>query len=149
LKLKHLLHSVFTIPPRNAVAATIEKSPIFTCRNCLIPSIVALHTGKVKRATQIGWRVTPVSAISHRMLVSKPVIGRSRTRLACVRLNRYRTDVGRFNFNKNVCVGLAPSAAFTCGVEQQTADHVVLEGPKHRPVKVACVPAVLDEETIK
>jgi len=48
-----------------------------------------------------------------------------------VRLNRLRTDIGRFRS----CMykwGMASSAACECGAEEQTADHVVFQRPIHR-----------------
>ena len=57
--------------------------------------------------------------------------GMTLPRRAWVRLNRLRTGVGRFR-SCPYKWGMATSAACECGAEQ-TADHVVLHCPIHRP----------------
>ena len=69
-------------------------------------------------------------------------------RRARVRLNRLRTDVGRFRS----CLqkwGMASSAACECDAEEQTVDHVVLHCPIHRPPHGLHVLTVLDDETLE
>ena len=63
-------------------------------------------------------------------------------------LNRLRTGVGRFRS----CLykwGMASSAACECGAEEQTAGHVVLQCPIHRPPHELHGLTVLDDETIE
>ena len=67
-------------------------------------------------------------------------------RLAWVRLNRLRTGVGRFRSNMHRW-GVAPSAACECGVEEQTADHVILGCPIYRAPSGAHGLHVLDDDT--
>jgi len=66
-------------------------------------------------------------------------------RTAWVRLNRFRTGVGRFRS----CLynwGMASSAACKCGAEEQTVDHV-LHCPIHRPHHGLHGLTVPDDET--
>jgi len=68
-------------------------------------------------------------------------------RTAWVLYNRLRTSVGRFCS----CLykwGMYPSAACECGAEEQTAYHVVLQCPIHRPLHGLHGLTVLHEETI-
>jgi len=69
-------------------------------------------------------------------------------RTAVVRLDRFRTGVGRFRS----CLykwGMASSAACECGAEEQTVDPVVLQCPIHRPLHGLHGLTVLDNETIE
>jgi len=75
-----------------------------------------------------GWRAPRDSVLSSP--TNSP--GMTLPRRAWVRLNRLRTGVGRFRS----CLykwGMASSAAFECGAEEQTVDHVVLQCPISRP----------------
>jgi len=66
---------------------------------------------------------------------------------AWVRLNRLRTNVGRFR--SCLCRwGMVSSATFECSEEEQTVDHV-LQCPIHRPPHGLHDLTVLDDETIK
>ena len=56
--------------------------------------------------------------------VSSRPLGMSLSRTSWVRLNRLRTDVGRFRSSKYKW-GLAPSPNSECGATEQTADHVI------------------------
>jgi len=65
-------------------------------------------------------------------------------RTAWVRLNRIRTDVGRFHS----CLrnwGMAPSGGCERGAEKQTVDHVVRQCPIHRPTHGMHGLTVLDQ----
>ena len=69
-------------------------------------------------------------------------------RTAWVRLNCLHTGVGRFHS----CLykwAMASSAAFECGAEEQTVNHVVPQCPIHRPPHGLHVLTVLDDETIE
>ena len=69
-------------------------------------------------------------------------------RTTWVQLNRLRTVVGRFRS----CLykwGMASSAACECGAEEQTADHVVLQCPIHRPPHGLLSLTVLYDETME
>jgi len=44
---------------------------------------------------------------------------------------------------------MASSATYECGAEEQTVDHVVLQGPIHRPPHGLHGLTVLDDETIE
>ena len=46
-------------------------------------------------------------------------------------------------------MGYAPSAACECGAEEETADHVILQCPIHRPPRELHGLTVLDEETVE
>jgi len=70
------------------------------------------------------------------------------TRRAWVRLIRLRTNVGRFRS----CLykwSMASSAAFECGAEEQTVNHVVLQYPTHQPPHGLHGLTVVDDETIE
>jgi len=43
--------------------------------------------------------------------------------------------------------GMASSAIYECGAEEQTVDHVVLQCPIHRPRRGLHTLTVLDDET--
>ena len=58
-------------------------------------------------------------------------IGMGLSRAAWVKLNRLRTDVGRFHSSMHKW-GLAPSPNCECGASEQTADHVLTAWPAHR-----------------
>ena len=67
------------------------------------------------------------------------------TRAAWVKLNRLRTDVGRFHSSMHKW-GLAPSPNCECGTSEQTADHVLTACPIHRAPHGARGLTVLDDE---
>jgi len=46
-------------------------------------------------------------------------------------------------------MGMVSSAAYDCGAEKQTVDHVVLQCPIHRPPHGLHGLTVLDDETIE
>jgi len=73
--------------------------------------------------------------------------GMALPRTAWVQLNRLRTGVGHLRS----CLhkwAMASSAACECGAEEQTADHVVLQCPIHRPPRGIHGLTVLDDETV-
>ena len=77
-----------------------------------------------------------------------PPPGMTLPRRAWVRLSHLRTSAGRFRS----CLykwGMASSAAYECGAEEQTVDHVVLHCPIHRPPHGLHGLTVLDDETIE
>ena len=51
--------------------------------------------------------------------------------LLMVKLNRFRTGVGRFHLSMHKW-GLAPSPNCECSASEQTADHVLTACPIHR-----------------
>ena len=53
------------------------------------------------------------------------------TQIICVRLNRLRTGVGRFQSSMHKW-GLAPTSNCECGAAVQTAGHIILTCPTHR-----------------
>ena len=74
--------------------------------------------------------------------------GNALARRAWVRLNYFRTGVGRFR--SCLCKwGMASAAACECGAEEQTVDHVVLQCPIHRPQHGLHGLMVLDDETME
>ena len=73
-------------------------------------------------------------------------VGMGLPRAAWVRLNRLRTDVGRFYSSMHKW-GLAPSPNCECGASEQTADHVLTACPIHRAPHGARGLTVLDDET--
>ena len=78
-------------------------------------------------------------------VITRP-IGMSLTRIAWVKLNRLRTDVGRFASSMHKW-GLASSAKCECGASEQTADHIILTCPTHRGPQGIMDLTVLDDET--
>ena len=75
-------------------------------------------------------------------------LGLTLPRTAWVRFNHFCTGVGCFLS----CLdrwGTVSSAACECGAKEQTADHVVLQCPIHRPPHGLHGLTVLDDETIK
>ena len=70
------------------------------------------------------------------------------SRRACVRLNHFRADVGRFRscLNKS---GMASSSACECGAEEQTVNYLVLQCSIYRPPHGLHGLTVLDHETIE
>ena len=73
-------------------------------------------------------------------------VGMGLPRAAWVKLNRLRTDVGRFHSSMYKW-GLAPSPNCECGASEQTADHVLVASPIHRAPHGARGLTVLDDET--
>ena len=73
-------------------------------------------------------------------------VGMGLSRVAWVKLNRLRTDVGRFHLSMHKW-GLAPSSNCECGASEQTADHVLTACPIHRAPHGARGLTVLDDET--
>ena len=73
-------------------------------------------------------------------------VGMGLPRAAWVRLNRLRTDIGRFYSSMHKW-GLAPLPNCECGVSEQTADHVLTACPIHRAPHGARGLTVLDDET--
>ena len=57
-------------------------------------------------------------------------------RQTCVKLNRLRTGVGRFNADMWRW-GLSKSPAYDYGADQQTANHIITECPLYRPPMVS------------
>ena len=73
-------------------------------------------------------------------------VGMGLPRAAWVKLNRLRTDVGRFHLSMHKW-GLAPSLNCECGASEQTADYVLTACPIHRAPHGARGLTVLDDET--
>ena len=73
-------------------------------------------------------------------------VGMALPRAAWVKLNRLRTDVGRFHLSMHKW-GLAPSPNCECGASEQTADHVLTACHIHRELHGARGLTVLDDET--
>ena len=73
-------------------------------------------------------------------------VGMGLPRAAWVKLNRLRTDVGRFYSSMHKW-GLAPSPNCECGASEQTADHVLTVRPIHRASHGARGLTVLDDKT--
>ena len=73
-------------------------------------------------------------------------VGMGLPRVAWVKLNRWRTGVGRFHLSMHKW-GLAPSPNCECGASDQTADHVLTVCPIHRAPHRARGLTVLDDET--
>ena len=73
-------------------------------------------------------------------------VGKGLPRAAWVKLNRLRTDVGRFHSSMYKW-GLAPSPDCECGASEQTADHVLTAFPIYRAPLEARDLTVLDDET--
>jgi len=75
-----------------------------------------------------------------------PPPGMTLPRRAWVRLNRFRTGVGRF---RSACTsgGMVSSATCECGAEEQTVGHFVLQWQIHRPPHGPHGLTVLDDET--
>ena len=73
-------------------------------------------------------------------------VGMELSRAAWVKLNRLRTDVGRFHLSMHKW-GLALSPNCECGASEQTADHVLTACSIHRAPHGARGLTVLDDET--
>ena len=73
-------------------------------------------------------------------------VGMSLPRAAWVKLNRLRTDVGRFHSSMHKW-GLAPSPNCECGASEQTVDHVLTACPIHRTPHGARGLTILDDKT--
>ena len=73
-------------------------------------------------------------------------VGMGLHRVAWAKLNRLRTDVGRFHLSMHKC-GLAPSPNCECGASEQAADHVLTAFPIHRAPHGARGLRVLDHKT--
>ena len=73
-------------------------------------------------------------------------VGMGLPRAAWVKLNRLRTDVGRFHSSMHKW-GLAPSPNCKCGTSEQTTDHVLTACPIHRAPHGARGLTVLDDKT--
>ena len=73
-------------------------------------------------------------------------VGMGLSRAARVKLNRLRTGVRQFHSSMHKW-GLAPSPNYECGTAEQTADHVLIACPIHRPPHGARDLTVLDDKT--
>ena len=91
-----------------------------------------------------GWRALRDSVLSSP--TNSPAMTLPRT--AWVRLNRLGTGVGHFRSCLYKLLVSSP-AAYDCGAEEQTVDHVVLQCPIHRPPVGLHGLTVLDDETIE
>ena len=72
--------------------------------------------------------------------------GMGYSRAAWVKLNRLRTNIGRFHSSMHKW-GLASSPDCECGASEQTAGHVLTACPIHRALHGAQGLTVLDDET--
>ena len=73
-------------------------------------------------------------------------LGMGLPRTAWVKLNRFRTGVGRFQSSMHKW-GLAPTSICECGALNQTAAHVILECPLHRAPRGYHGLRILDDDT--
>ena len=73
-------------------------------------------------------------------------VGMGLPRVAWVKLNLLRTDVGRFHSSMHKW-DIAPSPNYECGASEQTVDHVLTACPIHRAPHGARGLTVLDNET--
>ena len=73
-------------------------------------------------------------------------VGMGLPRVARAKINRLRTDVGRFHSSVHKW-DLAPSPNCECGASEQTAEYVLTACPTHRALHGVRGPMVLDDET--
>ena len=143
----HLLHSALT-RPSSANAWHLKSRHLFVPTAHLITS--SDNNIRAAEWEDHQWNAEWADSTT-RLRISIPDIGTHHPgmtlpRRAWVQLNRLRTVVGRFHS----CLykwGMASSAACQCGAEEQTVDHVVLQGPIHRPPHELHGRTVLDDET--
>jgi len=125
-ELGHLLHSAL-------IRLSSADARRFKSRHLFVPAahLISLSDNNNTRAAQ--WADNPTRL---RIFIPAPTLPRR----TWVRLNRLRTDVGRF------LSCLASSVACECGAEQ-TVDHVVLQCPIHRSPHGLHGLTILDDET--
>jgi len=143
----HPLHSAFTRPSGAATRRLKSRHPFAPAAQQLIS-----FTDNNIRAVQWAdhqwnaeWADSPTRLRTLIPYTGTHTPGMTLSRKAWVRLNRFRTAVGRFGS----CLykwGIASSAACECGAEQ-TVDHVVLHCRIHRPPHGLHGLMVLGDET--
>jgi len=146
---KHLLQPTLTHPP-SANARRLKS------RHPFVPAAqqgISLSDNNFVRAARWAdhqwnaeWADNPTRLRIFIPDTGTHLLGMTLARRAWVRLNRFRTGVGRFCS----CLykwGMASSAACECGAEEQTVDHVALQCPTHRPPHGLHGLTVLDDET--
>jgi len=146
----HLLHPALTRPSSANARHLNSRHPFVPAAQQLISSSDNNNICAAQWADQ-QWNAEWTDN-STRLRIFIPDTGTHLSRVtlprrAWVRLNRLRTGVGRFRSCLYI-KGMA-SAACECGAEEQTAGHVVLQCPIHRPPHGPHGLTVLDVETIE
>ena len=127
-----------------------------TCapRRPFVPAALSLlETSRHERAAawiedawSTAWRQKKTALHTYCPTPPASSLGRYLPRLAWTRLNRLRTEVGRFKASLHKW-GLSSSAACDCGAELQTADHIIHSCPLYRPPNGMEGLLLLDEAT--
>ena len=131
LQLLHLLHSALTRPSGATAQRLKSRYPFVPAAQQLISFSNNVRAAQwADHQWKAEWADNPTKLRTSVPDTGTNTPGMTFPRRAWVRLNRFRTVVGRFRS----CLykwGMASSAAYECGTEQ-TVNHVVLHCPIHQ-----------------
>jgi len=151
MKPGQLLHSALTCTPSVNEQHPKSRHPFVPAAHELISSsdnnnrnaaLWADHQWNAEWLENTAWLRTFISD------TGTQTPGMTLTRTERVRRNRLRTALGRCRSCLLTWV-MAPSAAYECGAEEQTFDHVVLHFSIHRPTHGLHGLTALDNKTIE
>ena len=145
----HILHGQLTEPQAASKERLKSRHPFAPAVRKLLHNLFQLGI-RDAQWTNLTWDTEHSESISalgvYIPRVSTRLVGMSLTRTAWVKLNRLRTGIGRFGSSMHEW-GHASSAKCECGASEQTAKHIILTCPIHRPPRGIMGLTVLDDET--
>ena len=128
----HLLHN--TITREETQSRLKSRCPFATSWKDLLSTTLPNETKAhwIARMWSVEWQLSTSRLHEYITSQSRSSPGSDLPWQAWVKLNRLHTGVGRFNADMWRW-GLSKSPACNCGVDQQTANHIIMECPLYHP----------------